>query len=208
MNNSLPIISVNACGSCTACCVLLDVKSIEKPANTPCSHLCAEGCGIYASRPKECRDYSCYWLESRTNALEMRPDQLGVIIEINETNLGKAVVVREFTTEIENNKNAQRFAYNIAEQHTAFIYVIGRNGENKVILPEWASHLERKLRELADAKEREVEGSETKQEPQIEPQAEVPEMPVSTYSDYDRDYRSRRRTSDYYEPPDIFDDDL
>ena len=39
----------------------MGIEEIEKPADTPCPHLCAKGCIRYASRPLECRVFDCMW---------------------------------------------------------------------------------------------------------------------------------------------------
>ncbi len=69
-----------ACGTCTACCTALGVLEIEKAPETPCKHQIAGGCGIYARRPKTCREYSCFWRLGMMTA-ERRPDRFGVIFD-------------------------------------------------------------------------------------------------------------------------------
>lgn len=50
------------CGSCTLCCKLVPVVSIEKPRDTWCPHCDKKrGCKIYDDRPTECRLWSCLW---------------------------------------------------------------------------------------------------------------------------------------------------
>lgn len=66
------------CGACSACCFLLSIPTLAKPACLWCGH--AErphgGCGIYENRPDECVAYSCIWLASQSRAPEerMTPD--------------------------------------------------------------------------------------------------------------------------------------
>lgn len=51
------------CGSCTLCCKLVGVKSLDKPPNKWCTHCDKSGgCKIYESRPDDCREFSCAWL--------------------------------------------------------------------------------------------------------------------------------------------------
>lgn len=76
--------SMRACGSCTACCTVMSVREIAKGMYEACEHLCAEGCGIYASRPGSCRTFECQWLLGVLEVdgvidTEMRPDACGVI---------------------------------------------------------------------------------------------------------------------------------
>ncbi len=79
------------CGECTACCTVLGVTELEKPAFTPCQH-CDAGCKIYPQRPKTCQTYSCSW---KVGALpeEYHPLKCGVIIDT--TNPLGAHTVRE-----------------------------------------------------------------------------------------------------------------
>ncbi len=79
----------NACGTCRACCITLPWKEglIDKPAHTPCAKLCAEGCSVYADRPKTCQRFQCLWLASQESnqpmASELRPDRCGAILTPN-----------------------------------------------------------------------------------------------------------------------------
>jgi len=71
--------SVNKCGDCTLCCVVFPIKEIKKPFNTVCSLLCESGCSIYNSRPKECSDYDCAWVQEDDITVELRPDKCGIM---------------------------------------------------------------------------------------------------------------------------------
>lgn len=54
---------MRACNGCTACCTIMGVPSISKPAYTPCQHATPQGCAIYAARPcDECAGFYCAWL--------------------------------------------------------------------------------------------------------------------------------------------------
>jgi hypothetical protein len=69
------------CGSCTACCELLEIVELEKPRGILCQHCTSgKGCAIYATRPKECRDYECGWLAHDDIPNELRPDRCGFIL--------------------------------------------------------------------------------------------------------------------------------
>lgn len=71
------------------------IPTISKPEYQPCPNQCEKGCSIYATRPKECAEYSCHWL-AEINVLvplqkghslfpvlkeEERPDKCGVLLE-------------------------------------------------------------------------------------------------------------------------------
>jgi hypothetical protein len=80
-----------SCGACTACCTILGVKPLDKPAYQVCSHVRkGGGCGIYSDRPEPCKNYSCGWLEGFGETRD-RPDRLGVILD----SMAPAVDVQE-----------------------------------------------------------------------------------------------------------------
>ncbi len=68
------------CGECSACCKTHGVLSLLKPAQVMCKHCTSAGCGIYLSRPIECRHFKCLWLEGMGSDL-CRPDKTGVVGE-------------------------------------------------------------------------------------------------------------------------------
>lgn len=68
------------CGECTACCTLLPVLAINKPANSPCHLLCDRGCSIYETRPTTCAEFECGYLQAGDDVPEsLRPDKCGII---------------------------------------------------------------------------------------------------------------------------------
>jgi len=68
------------CGTCTACCTLLKVDEIFKPAGSTCIH-CSTNCDIYDSRPMACKEFSCAYHQMVSVNIAMRPDNIGVIFE-------------------------------------------------------------------------------------------------------------------------------
>jgi hypothetical protein len=57
------------CGKCSLCCKLMAVPKLNKPANTWCPSAkpgCG-GCTIYATRPKACRDFECWWVRNTSS---------------------------------------------------------------------------------------------------------------------------------------------
>src|SRR6478752_8237339 len=48
------------CGSCNACCDILEVAAVDKPVNQLCRHWqTGTGCTIYDRRPQMCRSFVC-----------------------------------------------------------------------------------------------------------------------------------------------------
>jgi hypothetical protein len=81
------------CGSCTFCCKLFEIAAFEKPVGTWCQHCkIGSGCGIYESRPQECRDFACQWLRFEDMPDNLRPDRTKVILCIEPP--GERLVAR------------------------------------------------------------------------------------------------------------------
>jgi hypothetical protein len=74
--------SNKSCGACNACCVELrvDTPEFQKEGLVPCQHLTAQGCGIYHSRFKICREFLCGWMLFGELDEDWRPDKSGVMI--------------------------------------------------------------------------------------------------------------------------------
>ena len=79
------------CGPCNVCCDVVGVDAIGKPYYARCPHLNTEsktgGCGIYETRPEQCRAYRCPWhlgiLGPRT---DRRPLECGVLFQFEQEN--------------------------------------------------------------------------------------------------------------------------
>lgn len=71
------------CGDCQACCSILPVRELKKPANTRCTHQrFGKGCTIYERRPRSCVWWSCRWLVEDDTAGMRRPDRAGYVIDM------------------------------------------------------------------------------------------------------------------------------
>lgn len=67
------------CGSCSACCIELDIPDLNKAAGVRCKHLrLTGGCGVYATRGAVCRDFQCYFLTSNLPEA-YRPNKSGLL---------------------------------------------------------------------------------------------------------------------------------
>lgn len=126
--------SKRKCGDCRACCTALSVKEIEKPVNVPCANLCKTGCGIYATRPKSCKDYQCAWLQGVGHVLD-RPDKTGVIFDA-PSDPGDRIYARELW---EGAADRPINAHIIRVfSHAALVFVLCRGGARRVCGPEAA----------------------------------------------------------------------
>lgn len=135
---SLNVIQPNKCGECKACCTVLGVHELSKPEFQKCQHLTGSGCGVYKDRPNSCKDYACLWLVSDDNIDILRPDQIGVILEVieseerNEVNL----VVREVWNNSFYTELAQLWVKVVVKNFDIdLVFVIGDNGKRKLIIP-------------------------------------------------------------------------
>lgn len=81
---SLPVLQepVRGCGGCTLCCKLVEAQVLSKKAGELCRH-CDNGvgCTIHETRPVDCQEFSCVWLESTVLGEDLRPDRCGVVLE-------------------------------------------------------------------------------------------------------------------------------
>ncbi len=75
-----------ACGDCVACCKVLELNAPEmnfrKPAGVLCQHCTGASCGIYETRPQECRDWYCAWRRISAMPETTRPDKLGLMFDL------------------------------------------------------------------------------------------------------------------------------
>jgi hypothetical protein len=69
------------CGSCTLCCKVLCITTLQKARGVWCKH-CSPGvgCQIYSRRPDECRKFFCIWLVDPRLGPEWRPDHSKIIV--------------------------------------------------------------------------------------------------------------------------------
>jgi hypothetical protein len=64
------------CGACTLCCKVMRIDALAKPDGAWCGH-CAvgSGCKIHDTKPDECRDFYCGFLQDPRLGEEWRPSK-------------------------------------------------------------------------------------------------------------------------------------
>jgi hypothetical protein len=63
-----------SCGDCNLCCKIPGVSALQKKNLTWCAHCdIGKGCKIYETRPQECREFRCLWLDDETLPPEFAP---------------------------------------------------------------------------------------------------------------------------------------
>lgn len=76
-----------ACGTCTLCCKLFHIPELSKPAGRWCQHCTpGRGCGIYLSRPAQCRKFSCLWMADATLPAEWKPERSKIVLSLFPSN--------------------------------------------------------------------------------------------------------------------------
>jgi hypothetical protein len=77
-----------SCGTCTLCCKLMAIAALNKPSGRWCQHCKpGRGCGIYETRPEECRTFMCNWLvDARLGPLWKPEKSKFVLITTREGN--------------------------------------------------------------------------------------------------------------------------
>lgn len=73
-----------SCGTCTLCCKVFDVPSLEKPAGQWCGHCKpGRGCGIHATRPDHCRAFHCLWMTETWLGPDWKPDRAKMVLTLD-----------------------------------------------------------------------------------------------------------------------------
>jgi hypothetical protein len=73
------------CGECTLCCKIMAIEQLAKPVNSWCPHCKpGRGCLIYASRPNECRTFSCLWLVNDLLDERWKPSKSRLVLTTSE----------------------------------------------------------------------------------------------------------------------------
>lgn len=70
------------CGTCTACCRVLEIQALDKPAGILCRHNTGTECGIYPERPEACARWNCLWRRISALPDALRPDRSGVMFSL------------------------------------------------------------------------------------------------------------------------------
>ena len=70
------------CDGCTLCCKLLETHDVPSDIGVYC-HNCEPGvgCGIYDTRPTECKTYQCMWAQMKHAGDELRPDKCNIVFD-------------------------------------------------------------------------------------------------------------------------------
>ena len=77
------VVPGRACGSCNLCCKVMRIEDLAKPAGKWCGN-CRQGsgCGIYDTRPFDCRAFYCEWMIARGLGDEWKPQRAKFVLAV------------------------------------------------------------------------------------------------------------------------------
>lgn len=76
------LVEGRSCADCSACCKLVAVHELSKPAQTWCDHCeIGKGCRIYPTRPDDCRTFYCGWLLDERIPDAWRPRDSKIVVK-------------------------------------------------------------------------------------------------------------------------------
>ena len=79
------VVPGKACGSCTLCCKVIAVKDFDKKPGVWCAHCVrGTGCGIYETRPTDCRTFFCEWMLEKNLGPEWKPERCKFALVMGE----------------------------------------------------------------------------------------------------------------------------
>lgn len=75
------LVEGRSCGECAMCCKLLKIDDLQKPASQWCVHCSTrQGCDAYETRPRQCRQFFCHFLENAKLGEEWRPSKSRILL--------------------------------------------------------------------------------------------------------------------------------
>lgn len=83
MSEATPqLVPGRSCEGCTACCKLVAVHELNKPAGAWCEHCeIGVGCKIYPTRPDDCRTFYCGWVLDERMGPEWEPSHARMVVK-------------------------------------------------------------------------------------------------------------------------------
>jgi Fe-S-cluster containining protein len=79
------VVPGRACGTCTLCCKVIAVTDFNKLPGVWCPHcIRGKGCGIYETRPTDCRTFFCEWMLEKGLGPEWKPERAKFALVMGE----------------------------------------------------------------------------------------------------------------------------
>ena len=124
------------CGPCTACCNVMEVEEIKKPANVTCRHVIPTiGCKIYEKRPDSCRAFACEWVNGNLTIEGgeigpdvLRPDKFGLMFAMRyKTIAGDVLAAWEVWPGAAEKSDCHDLLVLLSERQLVLIFRIGKD---------------------------------------------------------------------------------
>jgi hypothetical protein len=88
-DQAVKTVAGRSCEGCALCCMVLGIQEIDKPKNTWCGHCVSrKSCGIYESRPTECRTFYCGYLTVADLGEEWKPSRSKIVMVADRKGTG------------------------------------------------------------------------------------------------------------------------
>lgn len=86
--------SSRACGGCSLCCTVMEVRELGKPVFSPCANLAhGGGCGVWGDHPGACQAFACLWRGSDSLLPpDLFPGDCGFMLALDTTETWPTVV--------------------------------------------------------------------------------------------------------------------
>lgn len=85
--------TTRACAGCDACCTVMQIEELDKPAGVRCRHLSGGGCGIWGAHPQPCKTYVCLWrLSDDILPADLFPAKSGFVLSVHSMTVWPAMV--------------------------------------------------------------------------------------------------------------------
>jgi hypothetical protein len=79
------VVAGRACGTCTLCCKVIAVTDFDKKPGVWCAHcIRGKGCGIYETRPTDCRTFFCEWMVEQGLGPDWKPERAKFALVMGE----------------------------------------------------------------------------------------------------------------------------
>lgn len=79
------VVPGRSCGTCTLCCKVIAVADFDKPPGVWCAHCVrGKGCGIYETRPTDCRTFFCEWMLEKSIGADWKPERAKFALVMGE----------------------------------------------------------------------------------------------------------------------------
>ena len=135
------------CGGCQLCCEIFGVAELDKEQLKKCKHQCESGCGIYVTRPRECKIYQCLWKFDENVPEAHRPDRLGVVIDKRETPIGPAIVVHQKKPNQWRQNPVWPILQHLCKDHNCWLYCVCEK-DREAVFPTWAIEAQKRFDDI------------------------------------------------------------